>query len=267
MNPIDVRQPHKHTTVVAARLLIGVGAALLLLGALWAYPYFATRLAPESAVTGALPAAPATTPVTAHATPPLTPTSSVSGFTFDASYLTFEAPPTALPAAPPAIPTRIVIPTIGVDAPVVATSWHTVEVDGEVQVTWDVPAEYAAGWHETSAPLGVSGNTVLNGHNTGHGEVFRDLYTLEPGAPIIVYAGETPHSYIVSATLILREAGQPLEVRQANARAILPTTVEQLTLVTCHPYGSLRDRLIVIAYPEAAQSEGSTPGSVGSEEQ
>ncbi len=42
---------------------------------------------------------------------------------------------------------------------------------------------------------------------------------------------------------------QPLEVRQANARYIQPTDDERVTLVTCHPYGSTRFRLIVIARP------------------
>jgi sortase A len=109
---------------------------------------------------------------------------------------------------------------------------------------------YAAGWHETSAPLGVPGNTVLNGHNTTNGEVFRDLYTLEAGDTITSYSGDTPYAYSVTAVLILPEAGQPLEVRAENARYILPSDDERLTLVTCHPYGSLRYRLIVIAHAQ-----------------
>ena len=40
-----------------------------------------------------------------------------------------------------------------------------------------------------------------------------------------------------------------MEVRLKNARHILPTEDERLTLVTCHPYGSLQYRLIVIAFP------------------
>ena len=108
---------------------------------------------------------------------------------------------------------------------------------------------YAAGWHESSAPLGVPGNTVLNGHNTTHGEIFRDLYTLEAGDDIVVYSDETPYTYAVTEVLILPEADQPLEVRVENAHYILPTDDERLTLVTCHPYGSLQYRLIVIAQP------------------
>ena len=125
--------------------------------------------------------------------------------------------------------------------------------NGQTQAAWAVPAMYAAGWHETSAPLGVPGNTVLNGHNTTNGEVFRDLYTLEAGDTITSYSGDTPYTYAVTSVLILPEAGQPLEVRVENARYILPTDDERLTLVTCHPYGSLRYRLIVIAHPQAQE--------------
>lgn len=110
---------------------------------------------------------------------------------------------------------------------------------------------YAAGWHETSAPMGMPGNTVLNGHNTTNGEVFRDLYTLEVGDAIIVYAGNIPYAYAITETLLLPEAGQPLEVRLENARYAMPTGDERLTLVTCHPYGSLHYRLVIISRPVA----------------
>jgi LPXTG-site transpeptidase (sortase) family protein len=142
-----------------------------------------------------------------------------------------------------------VIPAIGVDAPIVPVSWEQVEVEGQTRAAWGVPDEYAAGWHETSATLSVPGNVVLNGHNTNNGEVFRDLYKLEAGDGITVYSGGESYTYAVSEVLILPEAGQPLEVRLENARYILPTDEARLTLVTCHPYGSLRNRLIVIAKP------------------
>jgi LPXTG-site transpeptidase (sortase) family protein len=118
-----------------------------------------------------------------------------------------------------------------------------------MESTWEVPEQYAVGWQETSSALDVPGNTVLNGHNTTNGEVFRNLYTLRPGDTITMYSGETPFTYIVTETLILAETGQSLETRQENAQYVLPTADERLTLVTCHPYGSLRNRLIVIARP------------------
>ena len=218
-------------------MLIVGGVLLLIVGGLLAYPYASSRLAD-------VPPTPSFSPPAMHTPPP--------PHTHTPTFLPTPAPTsshTPTPTPIPALPTRIVIPTIGVDGPVVPISWKTVEVGEQTHAAWDVPDMYAAGWHETSAPLGVVGNTVLNGHNTTNGEIFRDLYTLEIGDVIVVYADDTPYTYTVSEVLILPEAGQPLEVRIENARYILPTEDERLTLVTCHPYGSLRYRLIVIAYP------------------
>jgi sortase A len=141
------------------------------------------------------------------------------------------------------------VPSLGVDAAVVPVSRRETTVEGKTQAIWGVPDAGAAGWHDTSARLGEPGNIVLNGHNTGHGEVFRDLYRLEVGDEITLSSDEVSRTYHVSQTLILPEAGQPLGTRLANARYVLPTDDSRLTLVTCHPYGSLCNRLIVIARP------------------
>ena len=115
---------------------------------------------------------------------------------------------------------------------------------------WNVPEYRAAGWHETSAYLGLPGNTVLNGHNTSAGEVFRDLYKVPVGALVMVSSEDGEEfAYRVKEKYILPEAGQPLEVRLQNARYVQETPDERLTLVTCHPYGSLANRLIIIAVP------------------
>lgn len=225
-------------------MLIGGGVLLLLVGGVLAYPYVSSRLAafpPTPSPTPTLLPSTDSPPTIASIVPTLTPIP------------TFPHTPTPTPT--PALPTRIVIPAIGVDGPVVPVSWETVEVGDQTQAAWEVPDMYAAGWHETSAPLGVPGNTVLNGHNTTNGEIFRDLYTLEIGDTITVYSDDTSYDYAVTAVLILPEAGQPLEVRVENARYILPTEDERLTLVTCHPYGSLRYRLIVIARPMTAEED------------
>ncbi len=156
-----------------------------------------------------------------------------------------------LPVSTPAVfsPTRIVIPSIGVDARVVPTDWQMDEIGGTLQPVWSVPDPPIAGWHRGSAPLGLPGNTVISGHNWPENGVFRDLYRVEPGEWIILYSDERPFAYRVAEVLLLEEEGQPLEVRLANARYALPTDDERVTLVTCHPYGSLAYRLIVIARP------------------
>ena len=148
------------------------------------------------------------------------------------------------------VPVRLQIPDIDLEAPIVPIGWIYIEIGGVTQPIWDVPNQRAAGWHESSAKIGVAGNTVLNGHNTSYGEVFRYLYKLDIGATILVEAEDgLTYTYTVTERLILPEGGQPLAVRIENAQYALPTTDERLTLLTCHPYGSLANRLVIIAHP------------------
>jgi sortase A len=155
-------------------------------------------------------------------------------------------------APPPGVePAYMRIPILELTAPVVPIGLKSITVNGTSALMWDVPDYRAVGWHETSARLGVPGNTVLNGHNTSSGEVFRDIYKIPTGALVVVESqnGEE-FAYRVKEKYILPEAGQPLEVRLQNALYVQETQDERLTLVTCHPYGSLANRLIVIAVPD-----------------
>ncbi|NJN53321.1 MAG: hypothetical protein HC804_00355 [Anaerolineae bacterium] len=68
-------------------------------------------------------------------------------------------------------PERIVIPALNLDAPVSGVGLVPVQNSGQTYYQWQVPLEYRAGWHNTSAPLGTTGNTVLNGHHNIAGEV------------------------------------------------------------------------------------------------
>lgn len=247
----------KRSTGSIATLLILAGALLLALGMLLGgtslVPYVTSRLYSPPAQQ-LLPSVEAILPIAARP-----PTATVTGSSavllplFDPSAPAPETLTTVPPWQPPAPvvypPTRIRIPSIGVDAEVVPVGWSAVTVDSVTESLWDVPAAQEGGWHETSAPLGVPGNTVINGHNWPQEALFRDLYRVQPGERISLYSGETEFVYRIEAVLLLPEAGQPLEVRQANARYIQPADDERVTLVTCHPYGSLRYRLIVIARP------------------
>lgn len=241
---------------LTAQILIWGGVLLLVAGGLLTYPYISSRLAtfpPTPALAPSPSPITVPSPTATHVAPTNPPTPVPALTPTPVPTPTPTTPPT--PTPPPAPPTRIVIPPIDVDAPVHPVSLQTIVVDGKEQAAWEVLDMYAAGWHESSAPLGVPGNTVLNGHNTTYGEVFRDLYTLDAGDEIVVYSDDTTYTYAVSEVLILPEGGQPLEVRIENARYTLPTDDERLTLVTCHPYGSLQNRLIVIAYPNDVSSQ------------
>lgn len=146
-------------------------------------------------------------------------------------------------------PERLVIPDLGIDAPVRSVGLSAVESDGKTYYQWQVPAGYVVGWHNTSAPLGQAGNTVLNGHNNIHGEVFRYLNDVAIGSEVILYDHERPYHYAVVDKELLPENDQPLSVRLENARLIQKTNDERVTLVSCWPYLTNSQRIVVIAKP------------------
>ncbi len=156
-------------------------------------------------------------------------------------------------AAPAGSPTRIVAPTIKLDAKVVPEGWHDVRAaDGSVTAEWDVPM-YATGWLINSGLPGQVGNTVLSGHHNIYGQVFRYVVNLNVGDPITLYVGDRTYNYRISDKFIIPDKYVSAEQRVQNARWIGSFGDERLTLVTCWPYTNNTHRVIVIARPMAAQ--------------
>lgn len=147
------------------------------------------------------------------------------------------------------LPQRLIIPAIDVDAPVYSVGLERHFEGDQSYLQWSVPRGYAVGWHNQSAPLGAPGNTVLNGHNNIYGSVFRDLVDLAPGDRVILYDAGVEHVYQVAQRELLEEQGQPLAVRYQNARWMLPTTDERITIISCWPATSNSHRVIVVAVP------------------
>jgi sortase A len=137
-----------------------------------------------------------------------------------------ETPPTIpIPTPGPSAPTRIVIPSIGVDALVVeGDSWEQLKL--------------GVGHHLNTADPGERGNMVLAAHNDIYGEIFRHLDDLELGDEVVVYASEQPHRYIVRAKQIV----EPTEVG-----VLAPTTKPVATLISCYPYMVDTHRIVVVA--------------------
>jgi len=134
-------------------------------------------------------------------------------------------PRVAIPSPGPRSPTRLVIPAIRVDVPV---------VEG---VDWD-QLKKGAGHLVGSANPGERGNSFIAGHNDIYGEIFRDLEELKIGDEILVYAGQQSFRYVVRATRI---------VEPDDLSVMEPTSTPVLTLLTCYPYMIDSHRLIVIA--------------------
>ena len=147
------------------------------------------------------------------------------------------------------MPTRLVIDSVGIDSDIVPVGWNVIQKDGQEYSIWQV-ADYAVGWHKTTALLGQPGNTVMAGHHNVNGEVFRDLVNVEKeGDKVIAYSNGKKFEYIVDLKTIVKEKGESAEVRRRNAQWITPTDDERLTFVTCWPYTNNTHRVIVVAKP------------------
>lgn len=135
------------------------------------------------------------------------------------------APSLVIPTPGPKSPTRLVIPSIHVDVPVVAgDDWEQLKK--------------GAGHHIGSANPGERGNCFISGHNDVYGEIFRRLEEVKMGDEITVYAGERSYRYYVRATRI---------VEPDDVSVMYPTSTPILTLLTCYPYMVDSHRLVVIA--------------------
>jgi LPXTG-site transpeptidase (sortase) family protein len=192
------------------------------------------------------------TPLDGRPTPTPTPTPDLRP---SPTVLPTRTTPTAVPPTPSSssvagAPTRLVIKSVGIDTPVMPVVWTVVEQNGLELSVWNV-ADYAAGWHQTSALPGQPGNTVLAGHHNIKGEVFRYLVDVQEGDEVDLYVGDTVYPYFVEQKLILKEKGEPPEVRRQNAQWIAPTNDVRVTLVTCWPYTNNTHRVIVVARPKS----------------
>ncbi|MGB0387973.1 MAG: sortase domain-bontaining protein, partial [Ardenticatenaceae bacterium] len=192
----------------------------------------------------------ATVPPTSEPTATVPPTSEPIATVPPTSEPIATVPPTPQPFLPAQVmPSRILAPAINLDSSVVEMGWQVKsDSNGNQYSEWVVP-EFAAGWHKNSLLPGHGGNTVLSAHNNTAGEIFRDLADIEPGHTIQLQADGISYSYVVEEKYIVKEEGEPIEVRRENNRFIEPTADERLTLVSCWPYQTNSHRVIVIARP------------------
>jgi sortase A len=93
--------------------------------------------------------------------------------------------------------------------------------------------------HYPDTPLpGEAGNAAIAGHRTTYGAPFNRVDELDPGDEIITTTVQGTFVYRVRETFI---------VRPSQSEVLDPTTVNQLTLTSCHPKYSARQRIIVVA--------------------
>jgi sortase A len=157
--------------------------------------------------------------------------------------------PTARPTFVGPAPERIVIPALSLDRKVTEIGWTQELVDNDtLRNVWQT-ADFAAGFHRGSAPIGVPGNTVISAHNNIDGAIFARLHELEPGQRVYLFSGDEGREYEVWTNFVVQEEGVSYEQRLENGKWIGPSPDERLTLVTCWPPWGNSHRTIVIARP------------------
>ena len=140
-----------------------------------------------------------------------------------------EITPLPAPTPGPEHAQRIVLPGIGVDAPVVeGDDWESLKK--------------GAGHHLGSVNPGERGNCIISAHNDIYGEIFRDLSEVKVGDEILVYTPTQVYRYTVQQSRII----EPTDVS-----VMAQTSGPVLTLISCYPYGVDTHRIIVIATLES----------------
>lgn len=132
------------------------------------------------------------------------------------------------------LPTRVVVPSVNIDAPIQGVG---VVQDGG-KAAWQT-AWQAVGHHIDSALPGNPGNVVLTGHvsvaTPADIAYFQELSAVSAGDIVEVYSGATLHRYVVEA--VLEVPPDAVRILKSDHRA-------RVTLITCTP--DLERRLVVI---------------------
>lgn len=156
-------------------------------------------------------------------------------------------PATVPPVAPLAAPVRLVVPDVGIDAPVDPVG---VTPDGLLQLPDDV---HRVGWYRFGpAPGGSAGSVILAGHVDGWDQglgALGHLRAVEPGQRIAVTdaTGRVTRWQVVTRRLVVK---QQLPLAELFTRSGPP----RLVLLTCGgPFDerlrSYLDNLVVVAVP------------------
>lgn len=160
-----------------------------------------------------------------------------------------NAPPTPVPAAAPAAagqPTRLVVPSVGIDAAPVSVGLDPNNVP--------VVPRHDVGWYNLGAKPGQGENVVFWGHVLRWTDApnipapFASLQNAKIGDPLTVYTSDgTAHQYTIT---------QQVWATPDQVQYILPVGSERVTLVSCIGDKVIIDgglemthRLITIAEP------------------
>ncbi len=194
-----------------------------------ALPEAPIELPPEIVLAAPSAAAPALPDVLEYSADPAIPDPVPVAAELPGEELSAPAEPVVITEAPPTggvAVGRIVIPAADVD-------WTVVE--GVTPADLRMGAGHMSG---TALP-GEPGNAVISGHRTTYGAPFAHLERLAPGDTITVEGATGVHTYAVVETRVVEPSDVWVTGQWRGA---------WLTLTTCNPRYSSRERLVVFAH-------------------
>lgn len=139
-------------------------------------------------------------------------------------------------------------------------NWQRVVVEGvTVEALKKGPGHYPG----TQLP-GEIGNFVVSGHRVTYGHPFNQIDTLRPGDPIVIETREMWFTYVMTSHEIVAPSQIEVAYPVPHHPEARPTKA-LLTMTSCHPKYSARQRYIVHATLESRlrKTEGDPPALTG----
>ncbi len=138
--------------------------------------------------------------------------------------------------------------------PALGPNWSRAVVEGADLAELEAgPGHYAG----TAMP-GEVGNFAVAGHRNGNGAPFNDLDDLRPGDSVLVETVDMWFTYVVTSNEIVPPSDSAVLLPVPGDPAAEPTEA-YLTLTTCHPEFSAKERMIVHALLEQSVSKAVEP--------
>jgi sortase A len=142
-----------------------------------------------------------------------------------------------------------------VHVPRFGEDWTRAVVEGtDPDELEDGPGHYVG-----SAMPGEQGNFAMAGHRVGRGSPFIALDVLEPGDPVVVETVDAWHVYRVTTTTVVDPSQSSVVAPTPGGAANGEATGAFLTMTTCHPKFSTRERLVVHGELEASVGKDVAP--------
>jgi sortase (surface protein transpeptidase) len=155
-----------------------------------------------------------------------------------------------LPPAQARSPTRLAIPALNVDLPIVPMGWGIVERNGQRTTHWMPPTD-AIGWHVTSAGAGAASRVVLSGHQVqgsaplaplaaGALTVGQELLLTDSEGIVFVYQ-------VIEVTKPIAITSATADEEAQTASYVAPGDEALLTIITGWPDFTTTHRLFAVA--------------------